>query len=401
MASDQREPQKVESMDQYDGILDRAVEAISGVEKRIRGERLSASELTGGLVDQPHERSQMLIANSQRYHQVGVVEELLASTVSRWSDDPRAAEEIARLALEVLEHADPEVYGEALLNDLRAQAWAYIANTRRIRGDVNSVAGLFALAESHLLQGTGDAFEQARLLDLRASFARDRRQWQEAANLLDEVTAIYRAVDDTHMVGRTLVSRSTMIHESNSDPAESIELLQQAAELIEPHRDQHLYFGLKLNLAVQLAVADQPEDAYALLPEVRRLAEELGHRVTMMRRYWAEGLVMQALGRADEAREGFEIARNGFLEEKLPLQAALVSLDLAAHCLEQGDFDEARALAQDTIGVFGSVDIPTEVLTALALVRQATEKSIAVSIVRDTMNRLRQGRTSVDDTLYN
>lgn len=401
MASDQREPQKAESMDHYDGILDRAVEAISGVEQRIRGERLSASELTGGLVEQPRERSQMLIANSQRYHQVGVVEELLASTVARWSDDPRAAEEIASLALEVLEHTDPEVYGEALLNDLRAQAWAYIANTRRIRGDVNAVAGLFALAESHLLQGTGDAFEQARLLDLRASFARDRRQWQDAANLLDEVTAIYRAVGDHHLVGRTLVSRSTMIHESNGEPAESIALMREAAKLIEPHRDLHLHLGLYMNLAIYLTEADQAEEAYTLLPEMARLAEELGHRVPLLRSYWTAGLVYQALDRDEEAHAAFERARAGFLDEQLPLQASLVSLDLAAHCLEQGEFDEARALARDTIGVFGSIDVPAEVLTALALVREATEKEITVSIVRDTMSRLRQGRTSVDDTLYN
>lgn len=388
-------------MESYDGILDRAVTTISGVERRIRGERLSASELTGGLVDQPLERSQMMVANSHRYHQVGVVEELLASTTTRWSDDPRAAEEIARLALEVLEHVDPEVYGEALLNDLRAQAWAYVANTRRICGDMSAVAGLFAVAESHLLQGTGDAFEQARLLDLRASFARDRRQWQDAANLLDEVTSIYRAVGDSHLEGRTLVSRSTLIHESNGDPAESIALLREAATLIEPHRDLHLYFGLHQNLAANLLEAGLLDEAHALIPEVNQLALKLGHRIPLLRATWTEGLILQALGRNSEAREALERVRTGFLEEQMSIDAALASLDLAALCLEQGEFEQARLLARDTIGVFGSVDIPTEVLTALALVRQATEQEITVSIVRDTMNRLRQERTSVEDALFN
>lgn len=378
----------------YSRAIRRACEMLPAVDRRIAEERSSAAEHLAELDRHPWPRRFVLVDNLGRFQTLGVVEGLLESSRRAWTQDPREAEHYAELALAILATAPMAEYPRALVNDYQARAWAYVANARRIRCELDRVEGAFLQAEQHLQSGTGDATELARLLDLRASFARDARRFREAELLLRRVILIHRETGEHHLEGRGLVSLALLRYDLG-ETAEALELIELAAPRIDGQREPHLRFALEKNRALYLSALGRTEEARARLPEVRRLARTLGTRLDHLRLLWVSALIHRDRGRHELAEQALRRVRDGFVEESLPFDAALAALDLAALYLVTGRFAATAEFAQETITIFSALGFHSELLTALALLHQAAERqSATVAWVEQLAQEVRR-RSSV------
>jgi len=362
----------------------------TGVE--IERERSAAGSLWQELEKHPPSRRVLMVENSGRFQSYGLAELLLTESRRGWSENPGRSEELAELALAVIYRLERRLHGPALLNDLKAEAWSYIANCRRIRSDLRSVSEAFDIAEDFRAKGTGDPYEEAEILHLKASFYRDQRQFPEALGAIDRAVEIYREANDRHAEGRALITKATVLRSAGA-VEDAIPALERAASQVDPTHEPRLLLSIKSNLALFLSEAGRPMEAKHVLPDARKLAMEVGGGLDRLRLLWVEGLVSRHLGQTGLAEAALRRAMGGFSEVELGYDSALIALDLASLYLETGRISEARDLAAEMVPIFAAKDVHREAVAALAIVQRAMDQGIAtLAVVQEVAAFLRRAR---------
>jgi tetratricopeptide (TPR) repeat protein len=348
----------------------------TGVE--IERERAGAGSLWDELDKHPHSRRLLMVENASRFQTYGLAELLLQECRRGWTEAPGRSEELAELALAVIHRLERRLHGSALVNDLKAEAWSYIANCRRIRSDLRSVSEAFDIAEEFRARGTGDLMEEAEILQLKASFFRAQRRFQDAHCAVDRAIEIYREAGDHHAEGRALIKKATVLRDQG-EVEDSVPLLERAASLIDPGREPRLLLLVKQNLALYLNELGRSMDARKLLPEARELALRAGGGLDRLRVLWIEGLVNRDLGQTGLAEAALRRAMAGFTEADIGYDAALVALDLADLYVQNGRVSESRELAAEMLPIFAARDVHREAVAALILAQKALEQEKATS----------------------
>lgn len=376
----------------YSGVTRHVAEKLQRLGVQIERERSAAATLWAELEPHPPSRRRMLVENASRFTTYGFAEYLLGECRRTWCEGPGTAEELAELALAVVYRLDRRIHGAALLNDLKAEAWSYIANCRRIRSDLRSVAEAFDLAEEFRLQGSGDLLEEAELLSLKATFHRDQRKFEVAHRELNRALEIFREAGDSHHEGLTFIRKANILREQG-EADEALASLQRASVLIDVDRDPRLQLSLHTSLMLLLDETGRTSEACRLLPNARRLALEVGGGLDRIRVLWIEGLLSFNTGGSTAGEASLRRAMEGFTEHDIGCDAALVALDLAAYYLEAGRTHEARELALEMIPIFTTRDLHREALAALSIVQRAMEEGVAtVAMVREAAQYLRRAR---------
>lgn len=364
---------------------------------RLVKERASATAQVRELLDQPHELRVRRIRGEAGLSTLGLVLALLEEARRTWHDAPQGAKELAELAVEAADALDPERYERRLIHDLQGTAWAYLGNAQRILSDLRAAETAFDRAEASLRQGSEDPLDWALLLDLKSSLRRAQRRFQEALALLEVAGELYRAGGDHQGEIKVTLQMGCALGAAGQLEA-SVEVLAALAErtTIEEAGGE-LYGSLLHNLATSLAKAGRAEEARALLPEIRHLAEHLGGTLDRNRADWLEALVLEGLGEHDEAAARYGRVRDTFIAEGIGYDAALVSLDLAALCLQEGRWAEARQLAAEMRPIFLSRDVHQEAASALLVLADALKRQVAtLDLVRDVSDYLRRARNRPD-----
>lgn len=361
--------------DSYEAALARAEQRLRSWEALYQRERAEAVGLVAELLGHPQERQELILRNKPRYQTWGVLEKLLErSWAQRW-ENPDGTEHLAELALLVAARLDPAVYSTESIEDLRARAWGYIGNARRLRADLAGATQAFAVAFNHLRHGTREPVEHAVLLDLLASLRRAQRRFSNAARLLCRAFRRFESVGDHHRAGRTLLSLEIVLTYAGC-PEKGIPLLYQAIELIDPAQEPRLLLCAWHNLIDGLVDAGRYLEAHRLLSRVRplyvRFPETAGNRSE-----WLTGRIALGLRQDEEAEALLVKARAGFLAEDAPYEAALVSLELSSLYARQGRTQEMKQLAAELVPVFSSRQIHREAAAALAFWKQAVETETA------------------------
>jgi len=362
----------------YEPVLDKVSRSLHGIESVYGRERADALNLFSELIHHPAERQVLIVRNSTRFHTWGLCELLLRRSREQNFLDAALGENLALLALEVLDHLSPVDYGAESLEDLRALAWACVGNSRRVKSDLRGAEDAFALAFSCLRKGRREPMEKAVLLDLRASLLRAQRRFPDALRCLRRAIRIFRELGEKHRAGRALMNMFT-VHHFIGEPEKAIPLLYQALELIDPVREPRLLLVAWHNLIAELAETGQFMEAQKLLVKVRPLYRKFSQPWFRNPRKWIEGQIARGLGQDDRAEALFIAARDGFLAENSAYDTALVSLDLAALYAEQGRMAELKRLAEQMVPIFSSRQIHREALAALAFWRHAVEGERACS----------------------
>jgi len=339
-----------------------------------------APSLYAELLQHSVDRRVLLVRNCPRFHTWGFCELLLDRSREQNFLDPILGERLALLAVEVLDHLEPSLYGAEALEDLRARAWAYVANSRRVQADLQGAEEAFSFAFSFLRLGTGDAMERALLLDLKASLLTKQRRFSKALSLLRRSVAIFLELGEKHRAGRVLVKMST-VHSLAGEPEQAIFLLYRALTLIDSAREPRLLLIARHNLIDDLIETGRFMEAQKMLVKARPLYKRFPQPWFQNPRKWVEGKIARGLGQVDRAETLLLEARDGFLLTGAAYDTALVSFDLAALYAEQGRMAELKRLAAEMVPVFSSRQIHREVLAALDYWRQAVESEGASAAV--------------------
>src|SRR6202035_2504053 len=295
---------------------------------------------------------------------------LLDKTRSLRYDDPARMLFFAELAALAAGSLPAERYGQEPVEDMRARAWAELANARRVSDDLAGADEAMTAAVAHLQHGSGDLLLLARLMDLTASLRTAQRSFAEAFRLLDSAFLLYKACGERHLAGRTLISKGIYAGYKD-DPREAVRLLSAGLSMIDPSREPELVLTAAHDLTWWVADMGQVEEARQLLRQTRPLYELEPGRMNRLRLRWLEGKIAAGRSQLAEAEAAYREVREGFARQELPYQQALASLDLAMVWVQQGKTAETRAIVEEMVLAFRALRIEREVLVALLLLRDA------------------------------
>ncbi len=380
----------------YDAAFERSLGFVARRIRLLERERDEAPGLFAELMERTEEQREILLWNSRRFRTWGLLELAVERSLERSIQDAERGEELGRLALRIADLLDDERYGADQLEDLRARAWAYVGNARRIRSDFQRAEAAFQQALSHLQRGTGDLFEQAILLDLQASLRRSQRRFDIAFKLLRKAIALFLEIGDRHRAGRSLVNLSLGLFYAGRTE-ESIPVIYRALDLIEPGQDPRLLLMTRHNLILVLTEAGRFLEARRAYRETQPLYRNFPDAWTQNRRRWVKGKIARGMGQLEQAETLFLAVRDGFLDEGIPYDTALVSLEIALLYAEQRRTAELKRLAAEMVPIFASRHIHREALAALAFFRQAVEAERAgVEVVAKVAAYVRKARHTPD-----
>jgi len=377
----------------YAGALDAAFSKVSEEGQALNRQRLLAPTLLADLEGLSPTQQNLLIRNSERYQSWAIAEELLSLCRSTWTENPRKAEHYAMVATEISDSLEASGYRGRILSDLKAEAWSYVANCRRIQTDFSGAGKAFDRAFSYLVEGTGDPLERAQFDDLRASLLREERRFSEAARLLHAAVSVYREAGSERLEARSLLTLAKVLGDSGQTEA-GLRTVRRSIELLEHQDEPWLSLTAHMQLAGFLDDSGRAEEAHAVVPELRRLVHRAGNRLDRLRVLWLEGQIQRSLGHFELAEEALKQVRSGFVEAEIGYEVALASLDLAALYLETGRTAEVKELAAEMLPQFAARQIHREALAAIALFEQAARKERAtLALVQEISSKVKDAST--------
>jgi tetratricopeptide (TPR) repeat protein len=282
--------------------------------------------------------------------------------------------------------------GEAWRSRLQGYAWAFVGNARRVQGDLPGAEEAFVHSDRLWEAGAGGdpgVLDGSRVLDLKASLRRYQGRFEETLNLLDRALKVSRSREAR---GRILIKRANTLELMGSYEQAVIEL-QEAGRLIEGSQDSRLGLVARFSLAVNLCQLERYAEAAARLKEVREITVRMGNELDLIRVLWLEGRVFVGQGRWDEALPALEQVRRYFTVNQIAYDAALVSLEVAVLCLEQGRTREVKRQAEEMLWIFKGQGVHQEVLAALRLFYEAAkEEEASADLARRLVQYLLKAR---------
>lgn len=300
----------------------------------------------------------------------GLCESLMArSQACRWQD-PEQMVLLAERAVSAAESVDPNEYGRELVADLRARAFAELANAHRVSDDLESAERMLRRANDWSARGTQDPLLLARLMRLTAALRSAQRRFDEALSLLDACYTIYERHGDRSNAGRILISKGLYIGYDN-DPEAAIHFLEAGLSMINPSTDPKMVLSVVHNLALFLSECGRFEEARRILRRTRKAYTAEGDRLALIKLRWLEGRIAAGLGDLVTAEKSYIEVQRELEQAGLPYHVALVSMDLADIWLQSGRTSEVRELVEGIVSIFRVRRIAREALAALLLLREA------------------------------
>ncbi|HEX3127119.1 MAG TPA: hypothetical protein VH394_07295 [Thermoanaerobaculia bacterium] len=289
--------------------------------------------------------------------------------------DPGGMIRAAESACAAAHGLDIAVYGETKCFDTCALAWAELANAYRVADRLDAAERILGDAADFLAAGSGDTLLLARLAEISASLACDRRSFPMAHLAAEWARSCYLEAGDTHRAGRVLLMRS---HFSACDgkPEEALGWLLEGIELLDLQRSPELGRSILQNSIQLLVRVGRFQEAQRLLWTARlhRLLPEEGLNRVRLRA--TEGTIWAGLDDLDRAEQAFQDAREGYEGFGRFYDAAIAGLELAKVWLRQGREAEVMPLAQELVDTFLDLDIRREAVAALMLLQEACARRI-------------------------
>jgi len=362
----------------YGSALERSARKLLQHQAALDRERMEADALVPDLLRRRAERQLLLLRNDPRFYTWGVLERLLERSRDGILADSAESERLAALALDLAPHLDTAYYGLTRIEDMRARAWATIAEVRRMRSDFAGAGEAFAAARAHLGAGTGDSLESAILFESEATLRRCQRRFSAAHALLLRAIEAFVENGEDQRTGQALVSLAA-VHRDEGAPSRAIPLLHEALRRIDGDREPRLLLSAQHHLADSLAAAGRFMEARGALIRARPLYRRFPDGWTESHLRRLRGRIALGCGQTAEAEAELLGARAGFLALGSTFEAALVLLDLAALYARQERTAEVKTLAVEAAGAFAECGVVREMQAAMALHREAEESEGAYS----------------------
>ncbi|HKH46450.1 MAG TPA: tetratricopeptide repeat protein [Thermoanaerobaculia bacterium] len=346
--------------DSYNEAFARLERTVAERVQRIEKERREASPLYTELLQQEAVQGLSQVHSTRRYASLALCELLLQTARDLGIEDPAGARRAAELAVRVAEQLDLEPYGSPVVQDLRAIAWAYFADTVRVQADLRLARSAMETSELLLEQGSGDPLVRAELQAFQASLYTYSGRFDEALPLLNRIASTYRRMGDRHLLGRTLVKKGTVLGNAGEADA-AVRLIRRGMDLIDPCREPRLMVCATHNYIWFLQESGRTGQVAGCLDGARRFYQKAGDRRDLGRLRWLEG----KLSSGKDSETALLAAREALAKEGLAYEAALAAMDLAVHYVREGRGPEMRRQAEQMLPLFRSDDMYQETLVAL------------------------------------
>jgi tetratricopeptide (TPR) repeat protein len=272
----------------------------------------------------------------------------------------------------------------------QSHALDFLGNAFRVQGGWARALAAFRQAQDFREAGgpNDTELDGTRHFDLQASLLYDQRRLTEALNLLDH--ALESGPRTQRARARILIKKAKVYEELRQSEV-ALELLEQAENLLEQEPDPFLVYSHRNVLTVNLWLLGRTEDAERRLGELRALAGQLGTDLDKLRLRWLEGRIDASLGRRREAIDKLRGVRSEFQERKIAYDTGLVTLELSALLLEQGETAEVKELATEMLRIFTEQEVPQEAEKAFRIFCEAAlQETATLELVRRILAQVGQ-----------
>jgi len=356
----------------YDSAFTRVAEKLEGHREQVLRELESSASRTEELLIELPERRRERIRSESRFHLIKICERLQKEGREAWGRDPAAAVELTQLAVEIAERLDSNVYGELLVGDARALAWAYLGNAYRVAAQLLQAERALRRAFDLVERLQVDPLTEAEALVFLASLRNTQGEFKEASDLLDRAVLLYREVGDRHGEARTLLSKG-MVLADGGDTEEAMRLIRQGLAQVDTEDEPRLALVAWHNLISCLNDTGRDREAFELLAQNRRLYIETGRPMDLVRLRWLEGKIALGLGELDQAENSLRLARDTFLERGLGVDAAMISFDLALVAAQRQDQAQVARIAAEILPVLRANKVQPDTIAALLMLLNSVD----------------------------
>jgi len=162
---------------------------------------------------------------------------------------------------------------------------------------------------------------------------------------------------------------------------------------LSPAREPRLYLSGRYNLALFLVESGEPGQAEEILEVDADLYKRYPEPWLQLRLTGLRGKIAVTQGDFAAAEAAFLEMRDGFLQQGIGYDAAIVSMDLALLYLRQGRTAELKTLAKEMLPIFRAQDVHREAVAALVLFQEAArEEQVTAAFVRELAAYLDRAR---------
>jgi tetratricopeptide (TPR) repeat protein len=329
----------------------------------------------------------------ETFHTWGLCVYLIQQSKDACLTDARRATDLAILAVRIALALPKASYHPDWVRDLQARAFAYLANALKVAGELSAADLAFADAERRFTWQS--PLPEAELLLLKSSLRREQRRYPEALEASAAALKIYRDLSDRQGILTSHLLQAK-VYEATEDWASACDVLRRAETEASLADDPRLFSMIQANLVTCLVQAGHPAEAQKRLPHAKALYGQYGGDADRLRLRWTGALLLQALGRIDDAVPELEAVQTEFLDRRMPFDATLVSLDLAVALFHAGRSEALKTLAAEILPIFETRGLTTEAVVAytlLQLQRAVEGRTFTVQLAAELARRVRaEGR---------
>jgi tetratricopeptide (TPR) repeat protein len=351
----------------------------------------SAPDLCRVLESLPPSEQLRAAETDDSFHTWGLCVYLLQRSREACLSDARRATELAILAVRIALALPKESYHPEWVQDLQARAFAYLANAFKVANELTAADLAFADAERRFTWQS--PLVEAELLSIKSSLRREQRRYTESLEATDAAQKIYRDLGDRRGVLACHLLRGK-VYEETQDWDKACETMRVAETEVPLSSDPRLLAALQSNLVFYLAEGGRYDEALERLPRAKELLAAHGQGTDLLRLRWTESLVLEGLGQIEEALEGFREVQQEFLDCRMPVDATIISLDLAVALFKSGRLQDLQSLATEILPIFESRGLTTEAVVAytlLQLQRAVEGRTFTVQLAAELAQRVRAG----------
>jgi len=332
-----------------------------------------AAELLGPLVASPVSFRRANVAALPQLRTAGVVRRLCAESRSLRERQPMHALVVADAAIAIGDQLAPSRYPQALLDELRGDAWHERANVLRYLGRPAEALDALDIAERAYSRSPVAVYWTAIVEYSRAVVFLETGRLEEAVQLARKSARIFRQFgEDERYVHAKMLEAAVLFDHSRYRDARDLflGLISTARELGDAATLARLY----LNVANCQLRLNELTSADTYFARALSLYEALGLETERIRTRWNIGCLRIAAGDVADGLARLREARREFEELGARTDAALVTLDIAEALLAGGSeagAREAAELSASLVRSFTGFGMTGNALTALAFLQEA------------------------------
>ena len=352
---------------------DEPPEAIRVLAEMLTREDTDAAELLGPLVTSPVSFRRANIAAIPAMRTAGVVRKLCHESRTLRERQPMHALVVADAAIAISDQLPAARYPQALLDELRGDAWHERANVLRYLGRHGEALDALDIAERAYSASPVAAYWIAIVEYSRAVVLVETEKLDDALRLARKSARIFRQFgEDERFVHAKILEAAVLFDRSRYREARDLFLgqLQTAKNVGDATTLARLY----LNIANCQLRLNELQSADVYFARALSLYEALGLETERIRTRWSIGCLRIAAGDVADGLARLREARREFEELGARTDAALVTLDIAEALLAGGTAEGAREAAELCGGLvhsFTAVGMTGNALTALGFLQEA------------------------------